>query len=303
MRRAPSLSSRRAEGVSSQRVRRPTRSDTSSPSAAARASAWRADFSVTPKPASVSTSTHVQTGRPAGSTNSPSTVISRDLALVCRTSRRRMTSGGRAASPAVIGRLPPPWPEPLVAASGYGTQAWRAAGHARRRCDRVRVAVGCADRPDWCRQASPTGARGWEDQQMAQGARLGSVVMFVHDLDRSVEFYADVLALETADRSPTAALLTSPAGAGLILRAMGQTAPHPLGSIGVQYAVWTAAGEEDLARCERVLAGRGAHRGTRSNGGLTVVEGRDPDDIVLIVTYPGPDQLPLRELPVRIYGW
>lgn len=138
---------------------------------------------------------------------------------------------------------------------------------------------------------------------MAQGARLGSVVMFVHDLDRSVEFYADVLALEAADRSPTAALLTSPGGAGLILRAMGQTAPHPLGAVGVQYVVWTAAGQEDLARCERALAGRGAHRGTRSNGGQTVVEGRDPDDITLIVTYPGPDQLPLRKLPARIYGW
>ncbi len=138
---------------------------------------------------------------------------------------------------------------------------------------------------------------------MAQGARLGSVVMFVHDLDRSVEFYTDVLALEAADRSPTAALLTSPAGAGLILRAMGQTAPHPLGSVGVQYAVWTAAGEEDLARCERTLIDRGAHRDTRSNGGRTVVEARDPDDIVLVVTYPGPDQLPMRELPVRIYGW
>jgi catechol 2,3-dioxygenase-like lactoylglutathione lyase family enzyme len=138
---------------------------------------------------------------------------------------------------------------------------------------------------------------------MAQGARLGSVVMFVHDLDRSVEFYADVLALEVADRSPTAALLTSPGGASLILRAMGQTAPHPLGSVGVQYVIWTAAGKEDLARCERALAGRGAHRGTRGNGGLTLVEGRDPDDIVLMVTYPGPDQLPLRKLPVRIYGW
>jgi catechol 2,3-dioxygenase-like lactoylglutathione lyase family enzyme len=138
---------------------------------------------------------------------------------------------------------------------------------------------------------------------MAQGARLGSVIMFVTDLDRSVEFYTDVLALEAADRSPTAALLASPAGANLILRAIGQAAPHPLGSVGVQYVVWTAAGEEDLARCEHALAGRGAYRGTRSNDGLTVVEGRDPDDMVLMVAYPGPDQLPLRKLPVRIYGW
>jgi len=127
--------------------------------------------------------------------------------------------------------------------------------------------------------------------------------MFVHDLDRSVAFYADVLALEVADRSPTAALLSSAGGAGLILRAMGGVASHPLGSVGVQYVVWTAAGEEDLARCERALAGRGAHRGTRSQNGVTLVEGRDPDDMVVMVSHPGPDRLPLRELPVRIYGW
>ena len=69
---------------------------------------------------------------------------------------------------------------------------------------------------------------------------------------------------------------------------MGQTAPHPLGSVGVQYVVWTATGAEDLARCERVLAGRGAHRGTRRDGGLTVVEGRDPDDIVLVISLSRP---------------
>jgi catechol 2,3-dioxygenase-like lactoylglutathione lyase family enzyme len=138
---------------------------------------------------------------------------------------------------------------------------------------------------------------------MAEGTRLGSVVMFVHDLARSVAFYADVLALEVTDRSPTAALLSSAGGAGLILRAMGSAAAHPLGSVGVQYVVWTAAGEEDLARCERALAGRGCHRGTRSSDGVTLVEGRDPDDMVVMVSYPGPDRLPLRELPARIYGW
>jgi len=138
---------------------------------------------------------------------------------------------------------------------------------------------------------------------MAEGVRLGTVVIFVHDLDRSVAFYADVLALEVADRSPTAALLTSGAGANLILRAMGSAATHPLGSVGVQYVVWTVAGAEDLARCERALAGRGAHRDTRTADGVTVVEGRDPDDMVVIISYPGPDGLPLRKLPARIYGW
>jgi hypothetical protein len=84
---------------------------------------------------------------------------------------------------------------------------------------------------------------------------------------------------------------------------MGSAATHPLGSVGVQYVVWTAAGAEDLARCERAMVRRGAHRDTRSRDGVRLVEGRDPDDIVVMVSYPGPDGLPMRKLPARIYGW
>jgi catechol 2,3-dioxygenase-like lactoylglutathione lyase family enzyme len=138
---------------------------------------------------------------------------------------------------------------------------------------------------------------------MAHGARLGSVVIFVQDLDRSVSFYTDVLVLKVADRSPTAALLVSAGGSQLILRAMGSNTPHPLGSIGVQYVIWTASDQEDLNRAEGVLRGRSAHRQTRSSGEVTAVEGHDPDDIVLMIIYPGPEQVPLHELPVRIYGW
>ena len=138
---------------------------------------------------------------------------------------------------------------------------------------------------------------------MAHGARLGSAVMFVQNLDRSVSFYTDVLALEVADQSATAALLVSDDGSQLILRAMGSNAPHALGSVGVQYIIWTADGKAGLDRCERVLKERSAHRETRGSGGVMVVEGRDPDDIVLMITYPGPDEAPLHELPVRIYGW
>src|SRR5262249_36095954 len=163
-----------------------------------------------------------------------------------------------------------------------------------------RAGAGYRDRPDWCWQASPGGGAGREVQQMAEGARVASVVMFVQDLDRSVAFYTDVLALEVADSSPTAALLSSAGGANLILRAMGRAAPHPLGSVGIQYVVWTAAGEEDLARGERALTARG---GPRHDGSLTLVEGRDPDDVPVMISYPGTDQRPTRKLPARIYGW
>ena len=138
---------------------------------------------------------------------------------------------------------------------------------------------------------------------MADGVRLGTAVVFVQDLDRSVSFYTEVLALEEADRSTTAALLVSAAGTQLILRAMGSGAAHPLGSLGVQYVVWTAAGPADLDRSERALKNRSAHQQRRSSGRVTVVEGRDPDDLPVLIIYPGPDEAPLHELPVRIYGW
>ncbi len=138
---------------------------------------------------------------------------------------------------------------------------------------------------------------------MAHVARVNSVFIFVHDLDRSVSFYTDVLALDVTDRSATAALLTSGGGTQLILRAMGSNAAHSLGSVGVQYVVWTATGKEDLERCEQALKQRSAYRDTRADEQAMAVEGRDPDDIVVMIAYPGPDQAPLHELPARIYGW
>jgi catechol 2,3-dioxygenase-like lactoylglutathione lyase family enzyme len=138
---------------------------------------------------------------------------------------------------------------------------------------------------------------------MAHGARLDSVVMFVHDLDRSVSFYSDVLNLHVADRSATAALLIGANRSQLILRAMGRGAEHALGGVGVQYVIWTADDADDLARCEKVLKDRSAWRDSRTTEHVTAVEGRDPDEIVVMINYPGPDQAPLHELPVRIYGW
>lgn len=138
---------------------------------------------------------------------------------------------------------------------------------------------------------------------MAKGTRIGSVVMFVQQLDRSVSFYQDVLALQVTDQTPTAALLVSPEGSELILRAMGSAGAHPLGAVGVQYVIWTAADRDDLDRCERVLKERSAYRDTRSSDEIVVIEGHDPDDSVVMIAYPGPEERPLRHLPTRIYGW
>jgi catechol 2,3-dioxygenase-like lactoylglutathione lyase family enzyme len=138
---------------------------------------------------------------------------------------------------------------------------------------------------------------------MSQGVRLGAAVMFVRDLDRSVGFYREVLGLEIADSSVDAALLVNAGGAELVLRAMGGNAQRALGAVGVQYVVWTAASQEDLDRCERILRQHSAYRETRHEAGVVAVEGYDPDDTPVVITYRGPGLTPMRTLPTRIYAW
>jgi catechol 2,3-dioxygenase-like lactoylglutathione lyase family enzyme len=138
---------------------------------------------------------------------------------------------------------------------------------------------------------------------MTDGARLGTAVTFVQQLDRSVQFYTDVLGLQVTDRSATAALLASSGGAQLVLRAMGATGTHGLGTVGVQYVIWTAASADALSQAQKQLERHSSYAGTRSSGEVTVLAGRDPDGVMVMIAHPGPDQEPLSDLPAWIYAW
>jgi len=138
---------------------------------------------------------------------------------------------------------------------------------------------------------------------MAEGIRLSGAVMFVRNLDRSVTFYRELLGLEVTDTSPTAALLVNEDGTHLVLRAFGQNAPHALGSIGPQYLTWHTASKADLDQLTDKLRRHSAYRETRTEGAITVVEGRDPDDLVVMLIYAGPGRPPMHRLPARIYAW
>lgn len=127
--------------------------------------------------------------------------------------------------------------------------------------------------------------------------------MFVTDLGQSVDFYQKLLGLDVTHRDEDAALLVSPGGYQLYLRSMGERAEHPSGAIGIQYLVWTADGEEDLVRCEQVLWGQSTHVTSHTVDGFRMVEGRGPDNVPVVVTYPGPDQAPRHEILKRIYEW
>jgi catechol 2,3-dioxygenase-like lactoylglutathione lyase family enzyme len=138
---------------------------------------------------------------------------------------------------------------------------------------------------------------------MAEGIRLSGAVMFVRNLDRSVTFYRELLGLQVTDHNPTAALLVNEDGSQLVLRAFGQNAPHALGSIGTQYLTWTTASKDDLEERAETLRRHSAYRETRTDGENTVVEGRDPDDLTVLLVYTGPGMAPMSRIPARIYAW
>jgi catechol-2,3-dioxygenase len=132
-------------------------------------------------------------------------------------------------------------------------------------------------------------------------AKLASVVMFIAELERSVTFYTELLALHVTIKNDSAALLVGPDGSQLYLRAVGDKATHPLASIGPQYVIWTAASEADFAACATYLRSKSEHVTCTDEGGFQLLESRDPDDIPVIVTFPGPDEFAREQIIARIY--
>lgn len=136
---------------------------------------------------------------------------------------------------------------------------------------------------------------------IAARAKLASVVMFVSNLDRSVSFYTEVLGLQVTLENNSAALLVGPEGSQLYLRAMGEKAGHALASIGPQYVLWTAESEADLYACEAVLRGRSDRVTMRDEGAFHLLEARDPDDVPVLIAFPGPDEVARQRIITRIY--
>ena len=137
---------------------------------------------------------------------------------------------------------------------------------------------------------------------MGTGARLSGAVVVVRDLARSEGFYRELLELRVDASSAEAVLLSAPTGDRLALRALGR-AQHLSAGIGVQCLVWTAESLDDLARCEEVLRERGTFSSSSVDHGVTVVEGRDPDGIRVIVVSPVAPGSHRTSLPSGIYAY
>ena len=112
--------------------------------------------------------------------------------------------------------------------------------------------------------------------------RLNHAVLFVRDLDRSVEFYRRAFGLEEIAREGgRMAFLRSPRSDNhhdLGLFAVGADAPSPpRGAVGLYQLAWEVSTIEDLAAASAVLAGLGALTGQSDHGATKSLYGADPD--------------------------
>ena len=114
-------------------------------------------------------------------------------------------------------------------------------------------------------------------------ARLNHAVLYVRDLDRSVDFYRSAFGFEEIGREGPMAFLRAAASANhhdLALMTVGPDAPSPpRGSVGLYHLAWEVPAIEDLAAAAAVLAGLDALTGMSDHGATKPLYGRDTDGI------------------------
>ena len=113
-------------------------------------------------------------------------------------------------------------------------------------------------------------------------ARLNHAVLYVQDVDRSVDFYSRVFGFEVVSRIRNFAAFMRAAGGDnhhdLGLFAVGAQAPRPpRGSTGLYHLAWEVPTIEDLADAEQVLRAAGAMGGASDHGVSKSLYGADPD--------------------------
>jgi len=113
-------------------------------------------------------------------------------------------------------------------------------------------------------------------------ARLNHAVLYVRELDRSVDFYQRAFGFQEIAREGGMMAFLRAAGStnhhDLGLLAVGPQAPRPpRGSTGLYHLAWEVPTIKDLAASARVLSELGALTGASDHGATKSLYGRDPD--------------------------
>jgi catechol-2,3-dioxygenase len=116
-----------------------------------------------------------------------------------------------------------------------------------------------------------------------QAVRLNHAVLFVSDLERSLEFWTGAFGMEVVAREPraNAAFLRLPRSGNhhdLGLFGIGAGAPpRQRGTVGLYHLAWQVDTIEEIEQAQLTLAERGALTGQSSHGATKSVYGVDPD--------------------------
>ena len=112
--------------------------------------------------------------------------------------------------------------------------------------------------------------------------RLNHAVLFVRDLDRTVEFYVQTFGFEVIFSTPGQSAFLRAGGSqnhhDLGLFATQPNAPRPpRGSPGLYHLAWEVPRIEDLANARKTLSDLGALVGESDHGATKSLYGLDPD--------------------------
>ena len=111
--------------------------------------------------------------------------------------------------------------------------------------------------------------------------RLNHAVLFVSNLDRSVDFYQQLFGFEVVAKQRPMAFLRAQGSDNhhdLGLLALGARASRPpSGSTGLYHLAWELGGIQELAAARDILRSAGAYVGESNHGATKSVYGVDPD--------------------------
>lgn len=121
-------------------------------------------------------------------------------------------------------------------------------------------------------------------------SRLNHAVLYVRELERSVEFYQSILGMvEVARMGRKMAFLRTANSSNhhdLGLAALGANAPlSPPGTVGLYHLAWEVETIEELATAAQILKEKGYWQGASDHGASKSVYGIDPDGNQFEITW------------------
>ena len=125
-------------------------------------------------------------------------------------------------------------------------------------------------------------------EELEQRMNFQGVVMNVADLDRSIDFYREVLGFTLLSQEDQLAAASAPGSNGeqvIVLRAIGSSPLSGGRHIGLRAYVLDVESADQLERIANELEARKVLLNRRDQSDWTAVVGRDPDGVAVVVAW------------------